>query len=42
MKVMGGVDLHTVQILLGHSDPKMTMRYAHLAPQHLRAAAEIF
>lgn len=27
--VMAGVDLRTVQELLGHRDPKMTMRYAH-------------
>jgi hypothetical protein len=25
--------------LLGHSDIAITMRYAHLAPDHLRAAA---
>jgi len=24
-----GVDLHTLQKLLGHSDPRMTDRYAH-------------
>jgi len=24
--------------VLGHSDVKMTMRYAHLSPEHLRAA----
>jgi integrase len=39
--VMRRVDLHTVQMLLGHSDPKMTMRYAHLAPEHLREAVAV-
>jgi site-specific recombinase XerD len=30
-----------VQKLLGHSDPKLTARYAHLAPDYLRKAVEV-
>jgi site-specific recombinase XerD len=38
--VMAGVDLYTVSRLLGHSDIKMTMRYAHLAPDYLKTAVQ--
>lgn len=39
--VMNGVDLNTVRELMGHADMKMTLRYAHLAPQIKRAAVEL-
>jgi integrase len=38
--VMAGVDLRTVQELMGHKTIQMTCRYAHLAPQHPLAAVE--
>lgn len=36
--VRKGVDLNTTPELLGHADIKMTLRYAHLAPDGLAAA----
>ena len=40
--VMAGVDLRTVQQLMGHKAIQMTVRYAHLAPEHQMAAVERF
>jgi integrase len=38
--VMSGVDLRTVQQLAGHKTIAITVRYAHLSPDHLRAAID--
>lgn len=40
--VMSGADLMTVKELLGHADLKMTMKYAHLASSHKKAAVSGF
>jgi site-specific recombinase XerD len=36
-----GMSMRIIQELLGHSTITMTMRYAHLAPSSLRAAADV-
>jgi integrase len=37
-RIMAGVDLVSVKEILGHLDIQTTLRYAHLAPGHLRDA----
>jgi integrase len=39
--VSSGRSLYEVQALLGHHDPKVTMRYAHLSPHALVEAANV-
>ena len=38
--LMAGVDIRTVQELMGHRTITMTLRYSHLAPQHQLAAVQ--
>jgi len=38
--VMQGVNIKTVQQILGHKDIKMTMRYSHLSPEYVHKAME--
>ena len=38
--VMKGVDIRTVQYLMGHKDIKMTMRYSHLSRGHIQEAVD--
>ncbi len=38
--VMAGVDIRTVQELMGHKGIQVTLRYAHLAPQHQLQAVQ--
>ncbi len=37
---MSGHGLRTIQELLGHRDPKMSMRYSHLSSEYLKQAVE--
>ena len=39
--VQGGMDIYKVKEWLGHSDIKMTMRYAHLAPTNIVSGCDI-
>jgi len=38
---MAGVDIRTVQELMGHKSISMTVRYSHLAPKQTLAAVEL-
>lgn len=38
--VQAGVPLYEVQVILGHSTPVMTQRYAHLQPGHLKGGMD--
>lgn len=41
LAMSGGVDLYTIQKLLGHRDSKMTQRYAHLSASHKSRAVNL-
>ncbi len=38
--VMSGGDLNPLRVILGHKSLTMTLRYAHLAPEHLHAGVD--
>ena len=37
---MAGLSQRAVMAMLGHRDPRMTVRYQHLSPEHLHDAAK--
>lgn len=39
--MMGGGNIIVLQRILGHSDIRVTMRYAHFAPDHLEDAIHL-
>lgn len=39
--VMKGGSIYTLREILGHTDVKMTQRYAHLSPEHLKGATDM-
>ena len=39
--IMGGGHIVTLKEILGHASLSMTMRYAHLAPEHLHDAIRL-
>jgi hypothetical protein len=38
---MAGVDIRTIQELMGHKDIKMTMRYSHPTPENEKNAVKV-
>ncbi len=39
--MMNGGNILTLQKILGHANLTMTMKYAHLAPEHLQEARKL-
>jgi integrase/recombinase XerD len=40
--LQSGIDLRSLQMLLGHSDLSTTQIYTHLSPEHLKTAHKRF